>query len=429
MKKINTSTTTLYEHLTKGQLNISFKQTELNILIISQYFFPENFLINDLVFSLKKKGHNIQVLTGKPNYSKTHFFEGYGWNSPDFEIINNIPVYRSNLFSRKKGGAIRLFLNYISFAVLAVFKVRKIKGPFDVIFVYQTSPITVGIPAIFAKKLFKTPIYFWVQDLWPESLTAAGGIKNKLVLSFFNSLTKWIYNHSKKILIQSDGFREYIVNQGISNDKIIFYPNSTEDFYKPLKEVKRYQEFFQDEFFNIVFAGNIGEAQSFKTIIKAMNNIKELPVKIIVLGDGRYKETALSLIKEKGLESHFNFLGSFPPTEMPKFFSHADALLVSLKRDKIFSLTIPSKIQSYLACGKPIIASIDGEGAKIVNDAKCGITSPAEDSLKLSEGIQELIALDKYKRSEMGENGRAYYEKVFNRNNLLENLESIFNSN
>jgi len=428
MKIINIFTTTRYEHLTKGQINTSIKKTELNILIISQYFFPENFRINDLVFSLKKKGHNIEVLTGKPNYSKTHFFDGYGWNSPDFEIINDIPVYRANLFSRRKGGAIRLFLNYFSFALLALFKVRKIKDPFDVIFVYQTSPVTVGIPAILAKKLFKTPIYFWVQDLWPESLTAAGGVNNKLVLGFFNSLTKWIYNQSKKVLIQSEGFREYILNQGIPNNKIIFYPNSTEDFYKPLQEVKEYQEFFQNEFFNIVFAGNIGEAQSFKTIIKAINNVKELPVKVIVLGDGRYKETALSLIKEKGLESHFNFLGSFPPTEMPKFFSHADALLVSLKKDKIFSLTIPSKIQSYLACGKPIIASIDGEGAKIVNDAKCGVTSSAEDSLALSNKIKELMALDKSSLNELGKNGRAYYEKEFDRNNLLEKLEGIFKS-
>ena len=332
------------------------------------------------------------------------------------------------LFSRRNGGAFRLFLNYISFAILASLKVRKIKGSFDAIFVYQTSPVTVGIPAIFAKKLFKTPIYFWVQDLWPESLAAVGGVKNKLVLGFFNSLTKWIYNQSKKVLIQSDGFRKYILNQGIPNDKIIYYPNPTEDFYKPLKEVKEYQEFFQKEFFNMVFAGNIGEAQSFKTIIEAINNIKELPIKLIVLGDGRYKETALSLIKEKGLESHFNFLGSFPPTEMPKFFSHADALLVSLKKNKIFSLTIPAKIQSYLACGKPIIASIDGEGAKIVNDAKCGVTSPAEDSVKLSEGIKEVMALDKSKRSEMGNNGRAYYEKEFDRNNLLEKLEGIFKS-
>ena len=400
----------------------------MKILLISQYFYPENFKINDLIFSLKKRGHQITVLTGKPNYSKTHFFEGYGWKSDDFETINDIPVYRTNLFSRRNGGAFRLFLNYISFAFLASLKVRKIKGPFDAIFVYQTSPVTVGIPAIFAKKLFKSPIYFWVQDLWPESLTAAGGIKNKLVLGLFNSLTKWIYNNSKKVLIQSEGFREYILNQGIPNNKIIYYPNPTEDFYRPLQKVKEYQEFFQNKFFNIVFAGNIGEAQSFKTIIESINNIKGLNVKMTVLGDGRYKETALSLINEKGLGAHFNFIGSFPPTEMPKFFSNADALLVSLKKEKIFSLTIPAKIQSYLACGKPIIASVDGEGAKIVNDANCGVTSPAEDSIALSEKIKELMALDKSKRCEMGNNGRAYYEKEFDRNKLLEKLEVIFNS-
>ena len=400
----------------------------MKILLISQYFYPENFKINDLIFSLKKRGHEITVLTGKPNYSKTHFFEGYGWKSDDFETINDTPVYRANLFSRRNGGAFRLFLNYISFAFLASLKVRKIKGSFEAIYVYQTSPVTVGIPAIFAKKLFKAPIYFWVQDLWPESLTAAGGVNNKLVLGFFNSLTKWIYNQSKKVLIQSDGFREYILNQGIPNNKIIFYPNPTEDFYKPLKQVKEYQEFFQNKFFNIVFAGNIGEAQSFITIIEAINYIKALPVKVIVLGDGRYKETALSLIKEKGLESYFVFLGSFPPTEMPKFFSHADALLVSLKKDKIFSMTIPAKTQSYLACGKPIIASIDGEGAKIITDAKCGVVSPAEDSISLSKKIKELMALDKSKHSEMGDNARTYYEKEFDKDYLLEKLEGIFNS-
>ena len=400
----------------------------MKILLISQYFYPENFKINDLIFSLKERGHEISVLTGKPNYSKTHFFEGYGWKSDDFETINDIPVFRSNLFSRKNGGALRLFLNYFSFAFLATLKLRKIKGSFDAIFVYEPSPITVGIPAIFAKKRFKAPIYFWAQDLWPESLVAAGGVKNKFILGFFNSLTKWIYNHSQKVLIQSNGFKEYILNQGVPNDKIIFYPNPTEDFYKPLQEVKEYQEFFQKEYFNIIFAGNIGEAQSFITIIEAINNIKDLPIKVIVLGDGRYKETAIGLIKDKGLESHFNFLGSFPPTEMPKFFSHADALLVSLKKDKIFSLTIPAKIQSYLACGKPIIASIDGEGAKIVSDAKCGVTSPAEDSIALSNKIKELMALDKSTLIEMGNNGRAYYEKEFDRDYLLKRLEVILNS-
>ena len=400
----------------------------MKILLISQYFYPENFKINDLIFSLKERGHEITILTGKPNYPKGNFFDGYSWNSSDLETINDIPVYRSNLFPRGNGGAIRLFLNYISFAILSLFKIRKIKGPFDVIFVYQTSPVTVGIPAVFAKKIFKAPIYFWVQDLWPESLKAAGGIKNLYVLSFFNSLTKWIYNNSRKVLIQSNGFREYILNQGIPNDKIIFYPNLTESLYKPLKEVKEYQEFFQNEFFNIVFAGNIGEAQSFKTIIGAINNIKELPVKIIVIGDGRYKKTALHLIKEKGLESHFNFIGSFPPAEMPKFFFHADALLVSLKKNKIFSLTIPAKIQSYLACCKPVIASLDGVGAKIIIDANCGVVSPAENILVLSEKTKELMTLDKSKHHEMGINARAYYEKEFDRTSLLKKLEVILKS-
>lgn len=398
----------------------------MKVLLISQYFYPESFKINDLIFSLKERGHDITVLTGKPNYSKTTFFHGYGWNSPGFEFIKDIPVYRANLFSRKNGGALRLFLNYFSFAFLASLKLRKISGPFDAIFVYEPSPITVGIPAVFAKRRFKAPIYFWAQDLWPQSLVAAGGIKNKFILGFFNNLTKWIYKHSKKVLIQSNGFREYILNQGVPNEKILFYPNPTEDFYKPLKGIKEYQEFFKKENFNIIFAGNIGEAQSFETIIEAISNIKELAVQVIVLGDGRFKEKALDLIKEKGLDAHFNFLGSFPPTEMPKFFSHADALLVSLKKDRIFSLTIPAKVQSYLACGKPIIASIDGEGARIVQEAQCGVTAATENALALSKAIKDLIGLDQKTRLEMGKNARAYYDKEFDRELLLERLEQIF---
>lgn len=398
----------------------------MKILVVSQYFYPENFRINDLVFSLKDRGHEVTVLTAKPNYSQTHFFEGYGWKSGDFEIVNGIPVYRTNLFSRRNGGALRLFLNYFSFAFLATLKLRKIKGSFDAIFVYEPSPITVGIPAVFAKRRFKAPIYFWAQDLWPESLVAAGGVKNRFVLGFFNSLTKWIYSHCRKVLVQSPGFTDYILNQGVPKDKIVFYPNPTEAFYKPLESEDEYGSFFSKDHFNIVFAGNIGEAQSFYTIIEAANLLKKLPVRFVILGDGRYKETALLKIKELGLENVFSFLGSYPPTEMPKFFFHADALLVSLKKDKIFALTIPAKIQSYLACGKPIIASIDGEGAKIVSDAKCGVTSPAEDSIALSNIIKGLIALDKSTLIEMGNNGRAYYEKEFDRDYLLEKLEQIF---
>ena len=397
----------------------------MKILVVSQYFYPENFRINDLVFSLKDRGHEVTVLTAKPNYSKTHFFEGYGWKSPDFETINGVPVYRSNLFSRKNGGALRLFLNYFSFAFLATLKLRKIKGSFDAIFVYEPSPITVGIPAVFAKKRFKAPIYFWAQDLWPESLVAAGGVKNKFVLGFFNSLTKWIYSHCRKVLVQSPGFTDYILNQGVPKDKIVFYPNPTEAFYKPLENEDEYGSFFSKDHFNIVFAGNIGEAQSFHTIIEAAYQLKELPVKFVILGDGRYKETALDKIKELGLEKIFSFLGSYPPTEMPKFFFHADALLVSLKKDKIFALTIPAKIQSYLACGKSIIASIDGVGAQIIEEASCGVTAAAESVSALEMAITNLMATDSKQRAAMAKNARTYYEKEFDREYLLQKLEQI----
>ena len=397
----------------------------MKILVVSQYFYPENFRINDLVFSLKDRGHEVAVLTAKPNYSKTHFFEGYGWKSPDFEIIQRVPVYRSNLFSRKNGGALRLFLNYFSFAFLATLKLRKIKGSFDAIFVYEPSPITVGIPAVFAKRRFKAPIYFWAQDLWSESLVAAGGVKNRFVLGFFNSLTKWIYSHCRKVLVQSPGFTDYILNQGVPKDKIVFYPNPTEAFYKPLESEDEYGSFFSKDHFNIVFAGNIGEAQSFHTIIEAANLLKKLPVKFVILGDGRYKETALHKIKELGLEKIFSFLGSYPPTEMPKFFFHADALLVSLKKDKIFALTIPAKIQSYLACGKPIIASIDGVGAKIVEEANCGVTAAAESVSGLEMAITNLMAMDSEQRAAMAKNARTYYEKEFDREYLLQKLEQI----
>ena len=149
----------------------------MKILLISQYFYPENFKINDLIFSLKERGHEITILTGKPNYPKGNFFDGYSWNSSDLETINDIPVYRSNLFPRGNGGAIRLFLNYISFAILSLFKIRKIKGPFDVIFVYQTSPVTVGIPAVFAKKIFKAPIYFGFKTSGQRVLRLLGVLK------------------------------------------------------------------------------------------------------------------------------------------------------------------------------------------------------------------------------------------------------------
>ena len=210
----------------------------MKILIISQYFYPENFKINDIVLGLKSRGHNVSVLTGKPNYPNGRFFDNYSFAKKNFELWNDIKIYRSPVIPRGNGSGLNLLINYISFALFASLRLISIREKFDKIFVYQPSPITVGLPAICAKIYFKAPIFFWVQDLWPESISAAGGVKNKLVISSADYLTRLIYKKCKKILVQSKGFIPFLINQNVLRKKISYLPNTTESFYKPLKSNK-----------------------------------------------------------------------------------------------------------------------------------------------------------------------------------------------
>lgn len=396
----------------------------MRILIVSQYFWPENFRINDIALGLKERGHEIVVLTGLPNYPQGQFYEGYE-KKPRIEYWNDIKVYRSRMISRGSGRGSRLFLNYISFAIGGIITAFRIKEDIDSILVFEPSPITVGIPAIAAKYLKKAPMAFWVQDLWPASLTAAGGVKNKYILNFFNSLTRRIYRESSYVLIQSRMFEKYIIDQGISKSKIKYLPNTTEDFYYP-KSSSKYDRILPQGL-KIFFAGNIGEAQSLDTFVEAAKIIldKGLIVHWIIIGDGRYRSTLEAKIKELKLNEFIHFLGKYPPTEMADFFSYADALYVSLKNEYIFSLTIPSKIQSYLACGKPVLASIDGEGAKIIQEANAGFTSAAEDKNELANNVIKLFQLSHEERQQLGSNGLEYFEKEFKREIVLDRIELL----
>jgi len=398
----------------------------LRILIISQYFFPENFRINDLCLGLKDKGHVVSVLTGKPNYPNGKLYDGYSFLNKRQDNYHGINVYRSNLIPRGSASGLRLLINYISFVIFAIFRILSIRGKFDRVFVYAPSPITVGYIGIFASFYFKAKPFLWVHDLWPESVKAAGGINNKIILSLINTMTKSIYYFYENILVQSPYFKNYLVNQGVNSEKITYYPYYAESFYKIVDKNKKIDNLFPKGL-NIIFAGNIGVAQSFDTIIEAvkitLNNLKNL--NIIVLGDGRDKSRVLKKIKEEGL-NNFYFMGSFPPEDMPEYFASADALLVSLKKSKIFSSTIPGKLQSYLACGKPIIASLDGIGAKIVNDASCGFSSKAEDSQGLAESIIAFNKLKEEDKIRLGINARKYYENEFEREKLLSKLIDIF---
>jgi len=400
----------------------------MKILIVSQYFWPESFKINDLALGLQERGHEVSVLTGKPNYPNGSFFEGYSLVKKGNENWKGVKILRSNLVPRGKGGGIKLMINYLSFAFFASIKSIFHRGNYDLIFVYEPSPITVGIPAVLLSKKLKIPIYFWVQDLWPESVEVAGQIKNRLILKSLDKLTRWVYKNSKKILIQSEGFREYIVSQGIESDKIIYYPNSTEALYDIIKPSEEVLKLMPKVPFSIMFAGNIGESQDFENIIEVANRLKVKckDIHFIILGNGRKKEYVEHKIKEYNLESNFHLLGSYPAEMMPHFFSCADALLVTLKKSRIFSLTIPSKVQSYLACGKPIIAGLNGEGAKVIKESNSGVVASSGNSEKLMEAILKLYNMPLKEREKLGRNARNYYEDNFEREKLLDKLLDIF---
>ena len=399
----------------------------MRILVISQYFYPENFRINDICIGLKEQGHSVSVLTAKPNYPKGKFYEDYNFFNKPKEVYKGIEIYRSPIIPRGTGTGIKLFINYISFVIFGVVRILFISDKFDKIFVYAPSPITVGYIGILASIKFRAKAFLWVHDLWPESVKDAGGINNKTVLSLVNMMTKSIYFFYKNILVQSPYFKEYLIQQGVKKNKIKYYPYYAEEFYKivtPKKEIKS----IYGNGLNILFAGNIGVAQSFDTIIEAAQIIKQHMIKFrfVIIGEGRDKSRVLKKIENYSLNDNFKFLGSYPAKQMSNFFAAADALLVSLKDTKIFSMTIPGKLQSYLACGRPIIGSLNGIGAEIINKSKSGFVSASEDSKSLASSIIKFNNLESKDREVLGNNARKYFEKEFSRDKLLDELIDIF---
>ena len=400
----------------------------MKILIITQYFWPESFRINDLSLELKERGHKVSVLTGMPNYPSGTIFEGYGWSTIGRSDYEGIPLFRVPLFGRREGRSWQLALNYISFAIAA-----SILGPFmcqdkyDIIFVYEPSPFTVGIPAVLLRWLKKIPMIFWVQDLWPESVNAAGGVSSTSLIAMIGKLVRWIYKRCDKVLAQSRGFFEPAKAAGAPRNRIEYFPNWAESIYMPIiLNAKAPERMKFPEGFNVLFAGNLGTAQSLETLVSAAEKLKnEADIQWLILGDGRQEGWLRDKISELGLEKTLHLLGRFPVEKMPRYFSLADVLLVTLRRDLIFARTIPSKVQSYLACGKPIIGAIDGEGAKVINESGAGFAVPAEDSDALAAKVLELYRLPSERLEEMGEQGMIYYKTNFDRDKLVNRLEKI----
>ncbi len=399
----------------------------MNILIVSQYFWPENFRINDLALGLKGRGHEVSVLTGMPNYPGGRLFKGYGWWEKRHDDMDGVPVYRVPLFLRRQGKGWQLALNYFSFVffgcLLAPWYFRK--QSFDVIFVYEPSPFTVGIPAILMRSLKKAPLFFWVQDLWPESLAAAGAVQSSAVLKAVGGMVHWIYRRCDRVLLQSRGFVEPAVTAGAERSRVRYYPNWAEAFYRPMQtEEAELPDIGFPQGFRIMFAGNLGEAQSLKTIVDAAERLRDEPeIRWLIVGDGRESEWMQREVMRQGLEKCVSFLGRHPAELMPCFFAHADTLLTTLKADDVFARTIPSKVQTYMACAKPIVAALNGEGARVIDEAGCGLAVAAGDGEALASAVLKLYRMSRKERQAMGERGRMYYDTHFERDMLIDRFE------
>lgn len=398
----------------------------MNILVVSQYFWPENFRINDLVRGLIERNHKVTVLTGIPNYPEGRFFEGYGVLGALSEDFHGARIVRVPLVPRGKGGGLRLASNYASFVVssslLAPIRCRE---KYDVIFIFEPSPVTVALPALFLKLLRKIPVMFWVQDLWPESLSATGVVTSKRILALVGMMVRSIYRNCDRILIASQSFRESIERHDGKPENIVFFPQSAEAAFQPVERKQAVPALDSiPAGFWIMFAGNIGAAQDFETIIACAEILEGYrDIHWIIIGDGRVRSWAENEVGRRGLAKNFHFLGRHPLEAMPAFFSHADALLVTLKKEPVFALTIPAKIQSYLACGRPIIAALDGEGGAIVEKAAAGLSCPAGAPAALAESVLKMYRTSEAERGKMGVNGKAYYKSHFDRDMLLDKLE------
>ena len=410
------------------------------ILFVCQYFYPEVFRGNDIAFHWAEEGHEVHVVTGVPNYPDGVFHKGYGVFKKRQETIKGVHVTHLPIVPRGNDSKIMLMLNYFSYFIVACMYVLwkvfadSFKGflgfkksfEFDFVFCQQLSPVMMSLPAVLYKKLKNVLLYTWVLDLWPESLSAAGGISNKHILGFFDWFVKKEYKWSDKILTSSKSFDQSIRTYGDYKGKIVYYPQWSDGspstpFLPPNYSLPEILSGFK-----VMFAGAVGEAQGMECNMQATLLTKERKdIKWVIVGDGRRLPWVQQFVKEHGLEETVLTLGRYPSETMPLFFEKADVMLVSLTDSPLFNLYAPAKISSYMASGRPIIACLNGEGAEVVKAAECGWLVAAGDAEGLAKLVIRLADENKETLNAKGACGLKFYKENFDKEKCLSNLDDI----
>ena len=397
------------------------------ILLVTQYFQPENFKCNDIAFELQRRGYEVTVLTAIPNYPQGKYFDGYGLFKRRVECVDGVKVIRGFVIPRGKGGKIGLSLNYLSYIVSSclIALYLSLRYKYDAVFVHQVSPATIGIAATLVKKIQRIPMYFWVLDLWPESLTAAIGLRNKFILGIFSKMVQWFYRNSDKILISSKSFARSICEKGDFADKIVYFPNWVDSALTVTADVATPDV---PNGFVAMFTGNIGASQDFGTVLSAAEQLKEYKdIHLVVVGNGRAREWVEQQIAERGLCDTVHCVGSYPLEAMPATFAKADVLFAALKDEPVFALTVPAKIQAYMSSGKPIISMINGEAMELVREVGCGVAVAAEDSEAFADALLRMSQLSPEERADMGSRGREFAVNNFDFAKQMTLLEQIMN--
>ena len=391
----------------------------MKILVITQYFYPETFRVNSLCIELVKRGHEVTVLTGFPQYPKGKIYKGYGFHKEYEHEWNGIRIERLKVLPRGKT-PIGMLLNCLTFVAQGKKWVKHCTRKFDAVYVFEVSPVTVGLPAVEYKKKFGTPIYFNVQDLWPENVEVVLGIHNKFVIGKINKIVDTIYSASDKILCSSKGFVENIKARGVPAEKLVFWPQFCDE--SDFTNVAEPEIYFEDVF-KIVFVGNIGEAQGLDLLIETAKRLKDRSdIKFYLVGDGRARKRLENTAKKENLDNVI-FVGKVPPEEADRYIHFADVAYLSFKDNEVFNMTIPAKLQSYMACGTPILAAVGGESAEIIRKAGCGFVS-GRNQVELATCICKIADSDA-SIADMREKAYAFYRKHFRKKSLIDELEVL----
>lgn len=369
------------------------------------------------------------VVTGIPNYPQGRYYDGYGLFKKRKETYNGMDIIRIPLIPRGNN-AVMLALNYLSFVISGFFWKIFTKIKADYVFIFEVSPMTQALPGVWYAKRMKIPCYLYVQDLWPENVEIIAGITNEKILGFIGKMVDYIYKRCTRIFTTSESFVKSIHNRGIPLSKIEYWPQYAEDFYVPVEEEKIF-EAAGNNVFNIIFAGNIGKAQGLDVLFKAASILKassDKKVRFNIVGDGRYKNELVNMVIEKELGYMFNFIPRQPAVKIPELLAANDVSFLGFTDSPLFSMTIPAKLQSYMACGVPILASAAGETARIIKESNSGLCGSPGNAEALAENIIELSSKSKKDLEQLGENARRYYDRHFDKKMLLDKMDCYFNN-